>query len=142
MAIVIRSSSSSVLSVSDFLTKCTFCKQSGLSALELFSRHPTRPKIGEVKEYKIEHNVSLLSLNALNNIDCPLCRMILSRLPETRLLRVTVQTKPAKLVIRDRLHVPGVLTQDWHISILSEGRNCGCLRLVLSTCIAFVVMTI
>jgi hypothetical protein len=141
MAIAVRSNNS-VPSVSDFSIKCTLCKQSGLSALELFSRHSQSSKIGQIREYKIEHNASLLNLNALDNINCPLCRMILSRLPETRLFRITLQAKPAKLVIRDRLSVPGVLTRDWHLSILSDGRNCGCLRLVLSACIVFVVMTI
>src|ERR1700761_1310155 len=112
---------------------CQFCEQNGLSSFDILSSGQKDDQKNESREYRIKISVILNNTKIPHKAGCPLCRLILSRLPVSRLSQLQLEKKTANLLLREfsRPCLPGATVQEKRLSILASDRSCGCLRLVL-----------
>jgi hypothetical protein len=107
--------------------RCQVCEQSGLSA----SLRVSVPlKTSKAAEYNVEYSTLLAVSSSLRGTLCAFCRLVLSRLPATRILCPRSET--TKLILRDssRPHQSGLTGGEKRLTVLVNDRNCGSLRSV------------
>jgi hypothetical protein len=115
---------------------CQACERNGLSGFDILWGGLQTTTSLATREYKIEIDCAFDSSRTVEITDCPLCRLILSRLPQHRLFESQFGRATSNLILREfsRTPLPGTTTQETRISIFSNDRSCGSLRKVLPTC--------
>jgi hypothetical protein len=134
MALLITQSPNSLLSTRLRPNiSCHVCERNGLSGYDILVDGQKNPAPLLAREYSIEINIFLDNLKTFDKIECPFCRLILSRLPQNRLVELQLGRTTSNLVLREfsRPSPTGTKAQEKRLSILSNDRSCGSLRKVV-----------
>jgi hypothetical protein len=114
---------------------CQVCERNGLAGFDIIlGRLKTTPSF-PTREYTVEIDSVFDSSRTVGITDCPLCRLIFSRLPQHRFFESPFGRAPPNLILREfsRAPLPGTTLQETRLSILYNDRSYGSLRKVLPT---------